>query len=393
MQSRTIQPNFAQTLGLGQSDTVPEITNADAAQAAASGVQVPTPIFTTPQERQAAHVVMEVMAEYELRTADAPTRQAFLTPALQARIAEAVQERLPPVQLSVLAGADAPPELDLADVVRRTVDVVVKQTIDIPRIAVVPKGVVTSGFKPFTLDVKGLHLQPKDRSLVGQTLRTHEQFTYTAQAGRAERRLEDYIVHALIDYDDIDYMVHASLLYDLAGQMVAHLQSYLPEADEVINVLDLDRQLIAKNIHAQMMEHFYESATEYAVEVRRGFTTLKEPTYTVGAGQPLRDYRDTVDEPSRIKQMVFGHFSRCLYPQQKFDSDTERRFAVILERDSDKWFKPAKGQFQLFYKLGVEQPEYVPDFVVETAHHLLMCETKARNELGADDVKAKAEAG
>ena len=397
MQSRTIQPNLAQTLGLGQNGVAPETADADAAQAAASGVQVPAPIFTTPQERQAAHVVMEVMAEYELRTTDAPTRQAFLTPALQARIVEAVQERLPPVQLSVLTGADAPPTLDLADVVRRTVDVVVQQTIDIPRIAVVPKGVVTSGFKPFALNVKGLHLQPKDRSLVGQTLRTHEQFTYTAQAGRAERRLEDYIVHALIDYDDIDYMVHASLLYDLAGQMVAHLRSYLVKGDgdetDMRNVLDLDRQLIAKNIHAQMMEHFYESATEYEVEVRRGFTTLKEPTYTVGAGQPLRDYRDTVDEPSRIKQMVFGHFSRCLYPQQKFDSDTERRFAVILERDADKWFKPAKGQFQVFYKLGVEQPEYVPDFVVETAHHLLMCETKARNELGADDVKAKAEAG
>ena len=55
---------------------------------------------------------------------------------------------------------DAPPELDLADVVRRTVEVVVQQTIDIPRIAVVPRGVVKSGFKPFTLDVSGLHLQP-----------------------------------------------------------------------------------------------------------------------------------------------------------------------------------------------------------------------------------------
>ena len=132
------------------------------------------------------------------------------------------------------------------------------------------------------------------------------------------------------------------------------------------------------------MGHFFESATEYAVEVRRGFTALKESTYTVGADQPVRDYRQTVDEPSRIKQMVFGHFSRCLYSVQKFDSDTERRFAVILERDADKWFKPAKGQFQMFYKLGVEQPEYVPDFVVETAHHLLMCETKARNELGSD---------
>ena len=159
------------------------------------------------------------------------------------------------------------------------------------------------------------------------------------------------------------------------------------------NVLDLDRQLIANNIHAQMMGHFYESATEYAVEVRRGFTTLKEPTYTVGADQPVRDYRHTVIDPSRIKQMVFGHFSRCLYPQQKFDSDTERRFAVILERDADKWFKPAKGQFQVYYKLGVEHPEYVPDFVVETAHYKLMCETKARKEMDAPDVMAKAEAG
>jgi type III restriction enzyme len=91
--------------------------------------------------------------------------------------------------------------------------------------------------------------------------------------------------------------------------------------------------------------------------------------------------------------MVFGGFSRCLYPLQKFDSDTERKFAVLLERDADKWLKPAKGQFQMFYKLGVEQPEYVPDFVAETAQFLLMVETKARNELGSDEVKAKAEAG
>ena len=392
LQSRTVQPNLAAALGLDRDEDAPEPADA-AAQAAASGVPVATPVFTTAQERQAAHVVMQVLAEYEVRTTDAPTRQAFLAPELQARIAEAVKERLPPVQPSLLTGTDAPPELDLADVVRRTVDVVVKQTIDIPRIAVVPKGVVTSGFRPFTLDVAGLHLQPKDRSLVGQALRTHAQFTLSAQSGKPEQRLEDYIVHALSEFDDIDYTSHASLLYDLSGQMVAHLQSYLSEESEVRNVLDLDRQLIANNIHAQMMGHFYESATGYAVEVRRGYTTLKESTYSVSLAEPVRDFRNTLNEPSRIKQMVFGHFSRCLYPLQKFDSDTERRFAVILERDADKWFKPAKGQFQVFYKLGVEQPEYVPDFVVATAHTLLMVETKARNELGADDVKAKAEAG
>ncbi len=350
------------------------------------------PLFTTDRDRSAALAVMEVLAEYEVRRDLAPTRQALLDPAIQQRIAQAVQVRLPPVQTE-LPGAETQPALDLQDVVRRTVEVVVSKSIDIPRIAVVPRGEVTSGFHPFTLDTSGLHLQPKDRSLVGQTLRTSEQFTLSAQPGQTQRRLEDYVVHALIDYDDIDYVTQASLLYDLAGQMVQHLRSYLKDEAEVRNVLDLDRALIARNIHAQMQAHFYESATEYEVVVSRGFTALKEPTFSVGAGQPVRNVRDTLDEPSRIKQMVFGHFERCLYPLQKFDSDTERRFAVTLERDADKWFKPAKGQFQMFYKLGSEQPEYVPDFVAETAHFILMCETKARNELGTDEVKAKARAG
>jgi len=55
------------------------------------------------------------------------------------------------------------------------------------------------------------------------------------------------------------------------------------------------------------------------------------------------------------------------YPLQKFDSDTERHFAIVLERDALKWFKLAKGQFQIYYKLGTEQPEYIPDFVAKNA--------------------------
>src|SRR5690606_32748375 len=92
----------------------------------------------------------------------------------------------------------------------------------------------------------------------------------------------------------------------------------------------------------------------------------------------------------RIKQMLFGGFSRCLYPLVKFDSDTERRFAIILERDANKWFKPAKGQFQIFYKLGTEQPEYIPDFVAETDAIIFMVETKARADINTQEAHAKA---
>ncbi len=296
----------------------------------------------------------------------------------------------------------------MADVVAKTTEVVVQQSIDIPRITVVPNGEVTTGFHPFKLDVAQLHLQPGEREIVGQMLRTNEQFTLTAEIGLVEQRLEDYIVHALVDFDDIDYFTHADLLYDLAGQMVQHLSGYLSES-EVQSVLARDRRLIAREIHAQMMAHFWEEATEYEVKVSRGFTELKPCNYTATAGRAaiapgdsavfspslgiaVRHFRETVTETGRIKQMLFGGFERCLYPLQKFDSDTERRFAVILERDARKWFKPAKGQFQIYYKLGTEQPEYIPDFVADTDTQIFMVETKAKGDIDSQEVQAKAAA-
>jgi type III restriction enzyme len=63
--------------------------------------------------------------------------------------------------------------------------------------------------------------------------------------------------------------------------------------------------------------------------------------------------------------------------------------AVILERDALKWFKPAKGQFQMFYKSGADQLEYQPDFVAETTDAIYMLEPKARNELESQEVLAK----
>ena len=97
-----------------------------------------------------------------------------------------------------------------------------------------------------------------------------------------------------------------------------------------------------------MAAHFWEKADSYEVEVRSGFTQLKSYAYTVAAGQAVNSYRDTVVDKGKIKQMLFGGFSKCLYPVQKFDSDTERRFAVILERDAQKWFKPALDQFKIY---------------------------------------------
>ncbi len=345
------------------------------------------PVFTTDAERNAARVVMEVIGKYEVKRDLVPTSSALLRPEVQREILAEVTERLKPLQGSLIADEV---KIDLAAVVAKTTEIVVQQTIDIPRIAVVPTGEVTTGFHPFKLDVDQLHLQPGEREIVGQMLRTNEQFTLASEVGLREARPEDYIVHALVDFDDIDYFTHADLLYDLAGQLVQHLLGYLSE-DEARSVLDRDRRLIAREIHAQMMAHFWEQATSYEVQVSRGFTELKPCNYTATTGQTAHHFRETVVETSRIKQMLFGGFERCLYPLQKFDSDTERRFCIILERDALKWFKPAKGQFQIYYKLGTEQPEYVPDFVAEMDSTIYMVETKARIDVNTQEVQAKAD--
>jgi hypothetical protein len=84
--------------------------------------------------------------------------------------------------------------------------------------------------------------------------------------------------------------------------------------------------------------------------------------------------------PSEPQEALYGV---CLYRVQKFQSDTERRFAMILQPDAIRWFKPAKDQVQIFYRIGSIPQPYVPDFVAETEGDEVMIETKARNEMAA----------
>jgi type III restriction enzyme len=205
-----------------------------------------------------------------------------------------------------------------------------------------------------------------------------------------EERLENYIVRELINYDDIDYDEHADLIYELSGQAVAHFKSYLKTEDELHNILGNHGKTIAENIYQQMSQHYFEDISESDVVVSQGFTPLKPCAFTAeGDVLPLHQ---APAEKSKIAQYVYGGFAKCAYPVQKFHSDTERVLAAILERDARRWFRPVAGQFNIYYRAGVNQPEYIPDFVAATAAHNLLIETKAAKDMEVADVKAKADA-
>lgn len=171
---------------------------------------------------------------------------------------------------------------------------------------------------------------------------------------------------------------------------MSHLKSYLTE-DDVRKVLRLHQREIARFIHSQMQGHFWEDTTGYDVVISKGFTEFKASAYTKTMGEPPLDYRHSPADKSNMAKFLFGGFSKCLYDVQKFHSDTERKLAVILERESLKWFRPFKGQFQIFYRLGSDHLEYQPDFVAETTSCIYMLEPKAKNEMEAPDVIAKKE--
>ena len=238
-----------------------------------------------------------------------PTVGHLTDPAVQAAIVREVEEQCRPTQLELGGITERP---NIAAVVARTSELVTQQTIGIPRILVVPKGDVKSGFKPFEVNLDTLRYPPASEDLWVQYLRTGGTETLAvSRGGIEEKRLEDYIVSGLMDFDDISYDDHADLLYDLAAQTVRHFKTYLSE-DEAGKVLRRHRREIAKFIHAQMQEHYWKDAIGYEVKISKGFTELKRRAYTQAAGEPMSDFRHSPPDKSNMARYLFTGFSRSL---------------------------------------------------------------------------------
>jgi type III restriction enzyme len=370
---------------------------ADALGLADEGGAAPTPLGVREQfspfqgaEQDIARLAWAEFRRYEAQPDRAPTSAALLQPDIQKAVLEEVERRWRPSQLELDGVVQSP---DLAAVVARTAELVVGGTIDIPRILVTPRGEVQSGYSLFTLDLSGVRPPPEGGTLWVQELRTGlgEALALGLVRGRGrEARLEDYIVRRLIDFPDVDYGQHADMLYELAGQVVSHLRSYLSPEDAE-GVLEAQDELLARVVHTQMQAHYKEGGDGgYDMVIKRGWTALRESAFTAAADQALLDFRIAPPDKSNMARYLFGGFKRCLYPTQKFQSDAERKLAIVLDRDSLKWFKPAKGQFQIFYRQGADHPEYLPDFVAETAKQIFMLEPKATNQLDDPVVEAKS---
>lgn len=342
------------------------------------------PRQSSPKELAVQRETLKVLKEFERL----PNSGELLKPEIQKQIAERVRENLTPRQAFL---PDFDPLKDINNVVKETSQAYYSYTIDIPRIVVVPVGEVSAGFMDFDLEPPDSRLQPVDQEILVQSLEDDGRRYLKAYSLSEQRKLEDYLVSGLMDYDDVNYDDHSEMLYKLSRQMVDHLRSYLKDDDAVKNVLLYYNKQLVNLIHSQMEGNYKETSAGFEAKVSKGFITIAECNFTAPANEMPRDFRLPVSNPSEIRKMLFTGFKKCIFPTLKFDSDPERMLVTVFEREDvvRRWLRPPDKVFQIDYKRG---ENYEPDFVVETEQERFLFEVKRRSDLEHPDVVAKKDA-
>jgi type III restriction enzyme len=124
-----------------------------------------------PEDQKVAQIAYAVIRKLENQPQTLPSVSHLTNADVQAAVAKEVAAQYRPSQLE-LEGVAAKP--DIAAIVAKTSALVIQQTIDIPRILVVPTGEVQSGFNPFTLQLAALNYPPVSEELRAKHLRTDQ---------------------------------------------------------------------------------------------------------------------------------------------------------------------------------------------------------------------------
>lgn len=294
---------------------------------------------------------------------------------------------------------------DLTAVVEKAIDTctqaLTENVIPIPQAVVQPFTEVKHGFYDFELDTRNMNWHPSDDTLIGTELQEGgETFEYNTGFALFPKTdtVENEIVRHIIVHDNVDYSSCADLIYSLIADAKRHFLSYLnPEETEKV-MRDRQRSL-AEIIYAQMNEHFYKEETNYRASSMRPFTRIETGFGGKFKSDDLYDLRANLS-PSEVKTKIFKGFKKACHTLYKFDSNTERIFAIVLENDGAvlKWMRPSAKQFNIYYGSGGIS-RYEPDFVVETSDVIYMVETKASDDVQkalqnkSGDVWEKAIAG
>lgn len=266
--------------------------------------------------------------------------------------------------------------------------------IPIPQAVVQPFVEIKRGYYPFHLDTRNMNWRLAGDKLVGTELmeggRTVSLDVKSASESHVDTP-ENEIVRHIIVRDNIDYSECADLLYALIGELKEHLLTYLDE-DEAEQVMRERQKHIAELIYLQMNDHYYREETGYRAAQMRPFSRIESGFGSKMAADDIYDLHANIPA-GEVRTKIFGGFKKACHTLYKFDSNTERTLAIVLENDDAvlRWMRPSPKQFNIYYDPAATK-RYEPDFIVETEKRIYMVETKAARDVDTEEVRAKAKA-
>jgi len=263
--------------------------------------------------------------------------------------------------------------------------------IEIPRIIIQQSGDIKHGFHDFDLDTRNLNFQPVSEEILRQSLKDNSQEIIQGKGRIISDTNENILVNELVNYPEVDYDSQSDLLFKLSSQAIEKFRTYLNE-DDLYNVVLYNKREIGRFIFSQMMLNFFIEEAKYEKPVVYPFERILDHNYSKYTQDKIHLYTDTITPTSLIPGLLFSGFSKAYHHSYKFDSKTEKDFAIILEQDKPvlKWLRPAQNQFRIYWKHTSKQ--YRPDFVVETTDSIYLVETKKEGDIDAADVQEKAKA-
>ena len=284
---------------------------------------------------------------------------------------------------------------DIAAVVTEALDLCVNALTDnvipIPRAVIQPHTEVKRGFYDFALDTSRMRWHPTDDTLIGTELKEDGK-TFTLKLNSAAYDAidtpENEIVRHIIVHDNVEYSSNADLIYSLIADAKKHFLSYLT-TEETEKVMRDRQRSIADFIYAQMNEHFFKEEVSYKSANMQPFTRIEPGFAGKFKSDEIFDLRAQMNA-SEVKHRIFSGFKKAGHTLYRFDSDTERTFAIVLENDKAvlRWLRPAPKQFNIWWGNSGSR-KYEPDFIVETESTIYMCEPKAKKDMNDKEVLEK----
>lgn len=267
-----------------------------------------------------------------------------------------------------------------------------KQIIEIPRMDLV-QGDAHAFFEDFDLDTSVFKFKALEEEIIRISLANQAEVETlrATSSGNYGNPINNIIVE-LLNFSDVDYDDNAELLNKLAKQAFSAIEASNTDEKDMKKAVFQFKKTIAERIYIQMKNHFRMVYKNYEKPNVLPFTKILPHNFSAYANNGFKDYREKITPVSHVTKYVYRGFEKACHIEYKFDSNTEKELAYILENDKTvlKWLRPASNQFHIYWDNNSKR--YEPDFVVETEEAIYMIEPKSKDKMSDADVIQKADA-